>query len=140
VAPSFEADGGSAPEDYEAALHGVVAGVDVNPGMLAVARSVMPQGLAIDWHEGRAECLPFGGSEFGTVFCQLGLQFFADKVAALREMRRVVAPGGRVLVSTAGTCSVRRSRRPWRHWIRTLAPRSSAMWCPGGGRSHATED
>jgi ubiquinone/menaquinone biosynthesis C-methylase UbiE len=146
VAPSFEAHGGSAPENYErhfipaiggplaadliaagdlgagervldvacgtgivarlAAEHvgpaGVVAGVDVNPGMLAVARSITPQGLAIDWHEGRAESLPFGGSEFGTVFCQLGLQFFADKVAALREMRRVVAPGGRVLVSTTG--------------------------------------
>lgn len=81
---------------------GVVAGVDLNPGMLAVARSVTPQGVAIDWREGRAESLPFAGSEFGTVFCQLGLQFFADKVAALREMRRVVAPGGRILVSTTG--------------------------------------
>ena len=34
------------------------------------------------------------------VLCQLGLQFMGDKSAALREMRRTLAPGGRVLVST----------------------------------------
>jgi ubiquinone/menaquinone biosynthesis C-methylase UbiE len=81
---------------------GIVAGVDINPGMLAVARSVTPHGAAIHYREGRAESLPFADSEFGTVFCQLGLQFFADKIAALQEMRRVVAPDGCVLVSTTG--------------------------------------
>lgn len=81
---------------------GIVAGLDINPGMLAVARSVTPSGISIDWREGRAESLPFAGSEFDAVFCQLGAQFFADKVAALREMRRVMTPGGRVLVSTPG--------------------------------------
>jgi SAM-dependent methyltransferase len=37
--------------------------------------------------------------EFGVVLCQFGLQFFPDPLAALREMRRVLAPAGRVGVS-----------------------------------------
>jgi SAM-dependent methyltransferase len=37
---------------------------------------------------------------FDIAFCQLGLQFVADKPAALREMHRVLGPGGRAFVST----------------------------------------
>ena len=42
--------------------------------------------------------LPYADASFDLVVCQHGLQFFPDRVAALREMRRVLAPGGRVLV------------------------------------------
>src|SRR6185503_2261928 len=38
---------------------GAVAGVDINPGMLAVARTVTPPEVAIDWHEASADTLPF---------------------------------------------------------------------------------
>src|SRR5919202_168929 len=38
---------------------GAVAGVDINPGMLGVARSAGPPELGIDWHEAGAEALPF---------------------------------------------------------------------------------
>ena len=44
--------------------------------------------------------MPLPDNAFDVVLCQLGLQFVADKSAALREMRRVMAPGGRVLVTT----------------------------------------
>ena len=47
-----------------------------------------------------AESIPLPDDAFDVVLCQLGLQFVADKSAALREMRRVLAPGGRVLVTT----------------------------------------
>jgi ubiquinone/menaquinone biosynthesis C-methylase UbiE len=80
---------------------GTVAGLDVNPGMLAVARSMAAgAGAAIRWYETSAESIPLPADAFDVVFCQLGLQFVADKSAALREMRRVLAPDGRVLVST----------------------------------------
>jgi ubiquinone/menaquinone biosynthesis C-methylase UbiE len=79
---------------------GTVAAVDPNPGMLAVARSIPSSGAEIQWYETTAESLPFPDAGFDVVFCQLGLQFIADKVAALREMHRVLVPGGRVLVST----------------------------------------
>jgi ubiquinone/menaquinone biosynthesis C-methylase UbiE len=75
---------------------GRVAGVDLNRGMLAVARSLpAPSGAAIEWHEGSADALPFGDGEFDVVLCQLGLQFFADRPAALLEMRRVCVAAGR---------------------------------------------
>ena len=83
---------------------GHVAGLDVNPGMLAVARATAAanaatNGAAIRWYETGAESIPLPDDAFDAVFCQLSLQFVADKAAALREMRRVLAPGGRLLVS-----------------------------------------
>jgi SAM-dependent methyltransferase len=49
--------------------------------------------------EGSALDLPFADAAFEVVLCQLGLQFFPDRAAALREMRRVLAAGGRIGVT-----------------------------------------
>ena len=79
---------------------GTVAGADVNGGMLGVARTVaVSSGRTIQWYETAAEAMPLPDGAFDVVFCQLALQFFADKAAALREMRRVLARGGRAYVS-----------------------------------------
>jgi ubiquinone/menaquinone biosynthesis C-methylase UbiE len=78
---------------------GAVAAADLNPGMLAVARSLpAPRGATVEWRQADALELPFADQAFDAVFCQLGLQFFADRAAALREMRRVLRPGGHVVV------------------------------------------
>ena len=80
---------------------GTVAALDINPAMLAVARaSAAASGDTIRWYETSAESIPLCDSSFDVVLCQLGLQFVTDKSAALREMRRVLAPGGRLFVST----------------------------------------
>jgi ubiquinone/menaquinone biosynthesis C-methylase UbiE len=79
---------------------GTVAALDLNPAMLSVARSVPSTGAAIRWYETSAESIPLPDAAFDVALCQLGLQFVADKSAALREMRRVLAPGGRVLATT----------------------------------------
>lgn len=68
-----------------------VAGVDADPGMLDVARRLEP---TIDWQQAPAEKLPFADASFDVVTCQFGLMFFADQVGALREMWRVLKPGG----------------------------------------------
>jgi len=81
---------------------GAVAGLDVNPGMLAVALSQTPPDISIDWYEASAESMPLPDESFDVVFCQMGLQFVPDKQAALREMRRVLVTGGRALVSVPG--------------------------------------
>jgi len=81
---------------------GAVTGLDLTPGMLAVARSVTPSELGITWQEGNAESLPFPDTSFDVVFCGLSLQLIPNKVTALREMRRVLVPGGRLLLSTPG--------------------------------------
>jgi SAM-dependent methyltransferase len=80
-----------------AAAHaGRVVGLDLNSGMLGVARAAAP---GIEWVEGSALTLPFDDGEFDVVVCQLGLQFFDDRLGALREMRRVLAGGGRAAAS-----------------------------------------
>lgn len=77
---------------------GRVVGVDLSPPMLAVARRVA---AGIDWREGDASALPLHENEqFDVVVCQQGLQFFPDKSAAARQMRRALAAGGRLAVST----------------------------------------
>jgi ubiquinone/menaquinone biosynthesis C-methylase UbiE len=81
---------------------GAVAGLDVNPGMLAVARSHTPPDVSIEWHQADAESMPLPDQAFDIVLCQMGLQFVSNKLAALREMRRVLKTGGRALITVPG--------------------------------------
>jgi ubiquinone/menaquinone biosynthesis C-methylase UbiE len=82
---------------------GRVTGLDRSPAMLAVARAAAArEGVAIDWREGAAERLPFADADFDLVTCQFALMFFADRAAALGEMRRVLRPGGRLALSVLG--------------------------------------
>lgn len=81
---------------------GAVAGVDINPGMLAVARAITPPEMGIEWYEASAESMPLPDGAFDVALCQMSLQFMADRVQALREMRRVLASGGRVVLNVPG--------------------------------------
>lgn len=74
---------------------GSVTGLDINPGMLAVAARIAPE---VKWQQGAAESLPFENNTFDAVVSQFGLMLFEDPRAALEEMRRVLAPGGRLAV------------------------------------------
>jgi ubiquinone/menaquinone biosynthesis C-methylase UbiE len=79
---------------------GTVVAVDISPAMLAVARALPPpEGARIDWREGSALALPLQDDSFDLVLCQAGLQFFPDRSAALRELFRVLRPGGRAAIS-----------------------------------------
>lgn len=75
-----------------------VSAIDVAPPMIAKAEALV-QGTAsenkISYQLASADQLPFGDSVFDYGLCQQGLQFFPDKVAALREVRRVLKPGGK---------------------------------------------
>ena len=81
-------------------LHGRVVGLDRNEEMLEVARRIRPD---IEWHHGDAADLPFGAGSFDTVLCQAGLMYFPERVAALREMARVVTEKGTVAVQVWGS-------------------------------------
>ena len=75
---------------------GSVTGLDVDPGMLTIAARAAP---GISWHRGVAENLPFRDATFDAVVSQFGLMFFQDRSRALREMWRVLRPGGRMAVA-----------------------------------------
>ena len=79
---------------------GTVIGVDISPAMLQIARSLTPPaGAGVEWREGDAQDLPLGDHLFDLVICQQGLQFVPDRVRALKEIRRVLADGGRLAFS-----------------------------------------
>ena len=76
---------------------GRVVGLDINAAMLSVARGLPPVGGAsVEWLEASALEMPLPDAAFDVVLCQHGLQQFPDRPAALREMRRVLAPEGRL--------------------------------------------
>ena len=82
---------------------GRVAGIDINAAMLGVARSLQAgAGARIGWVRGSVDSLPCADASHGVVLCQLGLQFFPDRPAALAEIRRVLVPGGRIGLSVYG--------------------------------------
>ncbi len=80
--------------------HGKIVALDVNPDMLAVARALpAPAGATIAWQQANAISLDLADGAFDLVLCQQGLQFFPDRTASVREIRRVLTKGGRVAIS-----------------------------------------
>src|SRR5262245_46018370 len=79
---------------------GTVVGLDIIPSILTVAHSLpAPGGAKIEYREGDALTLALPDDAFDLVLCHQGLQFFPDRTAAVREMRRVLSNGGRVVLS-----------------------------------------
>lgn len=77
---------------------GSVTGADHSAGMLEVARRIASEmGLDAEWVEADAADLPFEDDHFDLAFCEQALQFFPDRPAAMRELRRVLKPGGRAV-------------------------------------------
>ncbi|MFT4563904.1 MAG: SAM-dependent methyltransferase, partial [Gammaproteobacteria bacterium] len=67
------------------------------PGMLAVARNKSePYAVKSEWHESSATDMPLPDGAFDNVYCQCAIMFFPDRGAAMSEMHRVLAPGGRL--------------------------------------------
>ena len=70
---------------------------DLSRLMLDYAREKLGEGQGIEWHEADALKLPFGDGSFGAVVCGFGIMFVPDRVAALKEARRVLVKGGVLL-------------------------------------------
>jgi SAM-dependent methyltransferase len=87
-------------------VNGQAVGLDINADTLALARTLPVNSAAaapIEWREGSASDLPFDSNSFDVVFCELGLMFFPDRETALQEMRRVLAPEGRLAIMVWGS-------------------------------------
>ena len=76
-----------------------VTGIELSPAMLAIARQrAAGLGRDVDLQEGDAEHLPGGDASFDTVVCALSLCTIPNPVTAIAEMKRVLVPGGRLLL------------------------------------------
>jgi len=77
---------------------GSVAAIDRDGAMIAYARTLCPPG-EVDWREGDVMALPFGDGAFDVVVGNQVYQFLDDRLGALREVRRVLAPAGRLALN-----------------------------------------
>lgn len=76
-----------------------VSGVDLSPEMLALAEEHAAElGREVDLRDGDAAHLPFPDASFDTVVCALSLCSIPDPGRAIAEMRRVLVPGGQLLL------------------------------------------
>jgi ubiquinone/menaquinone biosynthesis C-methylase UbiE len=81
--------------------NGNVSGLDADQNMLLTAKSIADcEGLStIEWHHGDAVGIPVETGKYSAVLCQQGLQFFSDRQQALKEIHRILIPGGRLALS-----------------------------------------
>jgi SAM-dependent methyltransferase len=80
-------------------------GIDMTPAMLDRAQALAAeQGIPnVAWQEGDVAALPYPDAAFSIVVTRFAVHHFPDPAAVLREMVRVCAPGGRIVV--VDTCA-----------------------------------
>ena len=78
---------------------GQLVAVDLNAPMVDYARAALPTDSRFELRTADAQALPFPDATFDAYVCQFGVMFFPDKASALREMKRVLKPGGELLVN-----------------------------------------
>ncbi len=76
---------------------GRLVATDLNQGMIDHARAALPEDPRLTWRTADAQQLPFEAASFDVVVMQFGIMFLPDKAQGLREARRVLAAGGRLL-------------------------------------------
>ena len=76
-----------------------ITGLDISKSFVEIARrNATEEGVHADFRQGNASQMPFGESSFDFLLCRAAFKNFSDPVGALREMRRVLKPGGRALL------------------------------------------
>jgi ubiquinone/menaquinone biosynthesis C-methylase UbiE len=89
--------------------NGRVVGVDIAPAYLELAREHVkshPRSKVISFQIGDIAGLPFADNEFDLAWCAHSLYSLPDPLAALRELRRVVRPGGAVAILETTPCII----------------------------------
>lgn len=96
-----------------------VTALDFSPGMVAVGRTKHPD---IEFIEGDAMALPFDDASFDAVTISFGLRNIKDPHKALAEMRRVLVPGGRLVVCEFTTPPIGLIRAGYNLYLAKIMP------------------
>jgi ubiquinone/menaquinone biosynthesis C-methylase UbiE len=102
-------------------------GVDLSANMLRQARHRLPE--SVDLREADAQSLPFDDGSFDLVVSANAFHYFEAPLAALAEFRRVLAPGGRLVITDWCTD----------FWITWLCERILTVVDPGHGYAYDTD-
>jgi demethylmenaquinone methyltransferase / 2-methoxy-6-polyprenyl-1,4-benzoquinol methylase len=111
-----------------------VVGVDQSPEMLAAGRRRVEHAALssrIELREGRAEALPFEDASFDALTFTYLLRYVDDPAATLRELARVVRPGGTIAALEFGVPSAPLWRVLWELWVRVGLPAAGRVISPG---------
>jgi ubiquinone/menaquinone biosynthesis C-methylase UbiE len=100
-----------------AAFGGCWVGIDSSDRMVKAARR---KSAKVEWHVADATALPFPPGRISGAICVLAVHHFCDRLAAFKEMRRVVAPGANVVLFTADKNQMRR------YWLNIYFPQAMA--------------
>jgi SAM-dependent methyltransferase len=104
-----------------------VAASDISEDMVAsVAAAAASRGLTGDFRRMDAEALEHPDAGFDAVLCALGLMYVAEPLNALREMRRVLRPGGRAAATVWGA----RRNCGWAEIFPIVESRTASDVCP----------
>ena len=110
-----------------------VVGLDFSPAMLAVAEGKKQGKENVRFMQGDAMALPFGENQFAAACISFGLRNTADYEQVLREMRRVVEPGGAIYCLDSFVPESPLIKPFYRIYFRYLMP------LLGGGKKHKQE-
>lgn len=76
-----------------------VTGLDISTTFVEIAtKNAVQEGVQVDFQQGNASRMPFGESSFDLILCRAAFKNFSEPGATLREMRRVLRPGGRAVI------------------------------------------
>jgi ubiquinone/menaquinone biosynthesis C-methylase UbiE len=114
----------------EAAARGAkVTGLDLKTDMLDATRArASARGVNVVLQQGNAEALPFDDASFDVVTAVTVLCFVANARLAVREMARVLVPGGRLVLGELGRFSVWAAERRVRGWLGSSTWRRARFW------------
>jgi ubiquinone/menaquinone biosynthesis C-methylase UbiE len=76
-----------------------VTGLDISKSFVEIAQAKAKEaGVAVDFRLGNASAMPFAAETFDFIICRAAFKNFTEPVQALREMHRVLKPGGKALI------------------------------------------
>lgn len=113
----------------------LVTGVDLSADMLAMARArSAARGVTVDWRQGDVMALPFPDSSVDLATAITLLCLLPDPRAAVRELSRVLVPGGRLVIGELHRWSLWAMKRRIRGWSGDSFWRGARFWTAGALR------